>query len=40
VHLGECDIGCPVKARNTLDFNYLAVASKARRDGAAASHGA
>ena len=26
VHLGECDIGCPVKARNTLDFNYLAVA--------------
>ena len=28
VHLGECDIGCPVKARNTLDFNYLAVARK------------
>ncbi|MEZ5316131.1 MAG: GMC family oxidoreductase [Vicinamibacterales bacterium] len=26
VHLGECDIGCPVKARNSLDFNYLAVA--------------
>jgi cholesterol oxidase len=29
VHLGQCDIGCPVKARNTLDFNYLAVAVKA-----------
>jgi len=28
VHLGECDLGCPVKARNTLDFNYLAVARK------------
>jgi len=24
VHLGECDIGCPVLARNTLDLNYLA----------------
>ena len=23
VHLGECDIGCPVLARNTLDLNYL-----------------
>ncbi|HUL74817.1 MAG TPA: GMC oxidoreductase [Vicinamibacterales bacterium] len=29
VHLGQCDIGCPVKARNTLDLNYLAVAAKA-----------
>jgi cholesterol oxidase len=28
VHLGQCDIGCSVKARNTLDFNYLAVAKK------------
>lgn len=28
VHLGECDLGCPVRARNTLDFNYLAVAKK------------
>jgi cholesterol oxidase len=24
IHLGECDIGCPVLARNTLDLNYLA----------------
>ena len=31
VHLGQCDIGCPVKARNTLDFNYLA---RAERHGA------
>jgi cholesterol oxidase len=22
-HLGYCDIGCPVNARNTLDLNYL-----------------
>lgn len=28
VHLGECDLGCPVNARNTLDLNYLAVARK------------
>jgi cholesterol oxidase len=28
VHLGNCDIGCDVRARNTLDFNYLAVAEK------------
>ena len=26
IHLGECDIGCPVLARNTLDLNYLALA--------------
>jgi cholesterol oxidase len=31
VHLGECDIGCPVKARNTLDLTYLPLA---RRHGA------
>ena len=31
VHLGECDIGCPVLARNTLDLNYLA---RAERHGA------
>jgi cholesterol oxidase len=28
VHLGECDIGCKVKARNTLDLNYLPLAEK------------
>jgi cholesterol oxidase len=26
VHCGNCDIGCPVDAKNTLDRNYLAVA--------------
>lgn len=26
IHCGNCDIGCPVAARNTLDLNYLAVA--------------
>jgi cholesterol oxidase len=26
VHLGECAIGCPVLAKNTLDLNYLAQA--------------
>ena len=30
VHLGECDIGCPVRARNTLDLNYLAIAEQHR----------
>ena len=24
VHCGNCDIGCPVQAKNTLDLNYLA----------------
>jgi len=24
IHCGNCDIGCPVQARNTLDLNYLA----------------
>jgi cholesterol oxidase len=28
VHLGECDIGCPVKARNTLDVTYLPLAEQ------------
>jgi len=28
VHLGECDIGCKVSAKNTLDLNYLALAEK------------
>ena len=31
VHLGNCDIGCDVNARNTLDLNYLAVRRAARR---------
>jgi cholesterol oxidase len=26
VHLGDCDIGCPVRARNTLDLNYIPIA--------------
>src|SRR5437899_1990703 len=26
VHLGNCDIGCDVNARNTLDLNYLYLA--------------
>lgn len=28
VHIGDCDIGCPVNARNTLDLNYIAIAEK------------
>src|SRR4029453_13295841 len=28
VHLGNCDTGCDVNARNTLDLNYLALAEK------------
>jgi cholesterol oxidase len=28
VHLGNCDIGCEVKARNTLDLNYIPLAEK------------
>jgi cholesterol oxidase len=24
IHLGDCDIGCKVKAKNTLDLNYIA----------------
>ena len=28
VHLGECDIGCKVKARNTLDLNYIPLAER------------
>jgi cholesterol oxidase len=28
MHCGNCDIGCPVDAKNTLDHNYLALAVK------------
>lgn len=28
VHCGNCDIGCPVQAKNTLDLNYLAEAER------------
>ena len=28
VHCGNCDIGCPVQAKNTLDLNYLAAAEQ------------
>ena len=28
VHCGNCDIGCPVKAKNTLDLNYIPWAEK------------
>ena len=27
IHLGECDMGCRVKAKNTLDLNYLEIAA-------------
>jgi cholesterol oxidase len=23
IHLGNCDIGCDVRAKNTLDVNYI-----------------
>jgi cholesterol oxidase len=29
IHLGNCDIGCDVRAKNTLDLNYLAAAEAA-----------
>ncbi len=29
VHLGNCDIGCDVKAKNSMDFNYIPAAEKA-----------
>lgn len=30
VHLGDCDIGCEVRARNTLDLNYIPIAEQHR----------
>ncbi len=32
VHLGNCDVGCQVKARNTLDLNYIAQAENHRAE--------
>jgi cholesterol oxidase len=32
VHLGECDIGCKVNARNTLDLNYIPLAEQHHAD--------
>ena len=29
IHLGNCDIGCDVRAKNSLDLTYLAAAEKA-----------
>jgi cholesterol oxidase len=31
-HCGECDIGCNIHAKNTLDLNYLALAERAGAD--------
>ncbi len=28
IHLGDCDLGCRVRAKNTLDLNYLACATQ------------
>ncbi|MEE4250260.1 MAG: GMC family oxidoreductase N-terminal domain-containing protein, partial [Alcanivoracaceae bacterium] len=28
IHCGNCDIGCPTQAKNTLDLNYLALAEQ------------
>ncbi|MDJ0531971.1 MAG: GMC family oxidoreductase [Xenococcaceae cyanobacterium MO_207.B15] len=28
IHLGNCDLGCEVKAKNTLDLNYIPVAEQ------------
>ena len=32
IHLGNCDIGCDVRAKNTLDLNYLARAEQRGTD--------
>ena len=31
VHLGQCELGCPVEARNTLALNYIPRAEKKER---------
>ena len=28
IHLGNCDVGCDVKAKNTLDLNYIPLAER------------
>ena len=28
IHLGNCDIGCDVQAKNTLDLNYIPLAER------------
>lgn len=38
VHLGNCDIGCDVHARNTLDLNYLYVAENTHHADVRALH--
>jgi cholesterol oxidase len=38
VHLGNCDIGCDVNARNTLDLNYLYKAEHAHQADVRALH--
>jgi cholesterol oxidase len=32
VHLGNCDVGCDVQAKNTLDLNYIAAAERLGAD--------
>lgn len=32
IHLGNCDIGCDVRAKNTLDLNYIARAEQRSAD--------
>ena len=39
VHLGNCDIGCDVKAKNTLDLNYIPSAQAEGSRGSAAACG-
>jgi cholesterol oxidase len=37
IHCGECDVGCNVGAKNTLDLNYLTVAEHSGADVATSS---